>query len=186
LEDQIRGSRHASVVRRVGLDALFRWVLKMEETEDPQVAREIRQILRSKVGTGSRFLEAGKIIAVLDETRTKGTLTGLVKAMCGEEFSERIGHGYKAARGFTALVLNGFLPETDYYQIRTLWLISVCASVNLMNNANLTEDVRKSVLTEIASILAARPRDCQARLDAIKERIKNELKPVVPAATFCP
>jgi hypothetical protein len=52
-----------------------------------------------------------------------------------------------------------------------------------MDKAKSAEDVRKSVLTEIASILMERPNDCQARLDAVEDRLKRESGPVVPPAT---
>lgn len=119
----------------------------------------------------SRFLESGKILAVLNENRTKGTLKQLVRSKLGEDFAEEIGHGYKAAVCFSGLVLKNHLPESAFDLCRTSWLLPVSAVLNHYEKEKVPADAQTSVLADICKILSDRPVDAQSKLDEIKDQV---------------
>lgn len=176
LEDQIRGSKFASDICMIRVDELLGFLDDSEELENVQFLREIHQELRPKIMTGSRFPEIGKRLARLDASRNGGTLKGLVRKKFGADYAGKLGHGYKFARLYAVLVMPGLLPEWDYFQCCSGWAISVCATINLSKKAKLNDSDRNGIFAEVAHILITRPEDCQAQLDAFKERLNGRVR----------
>ena len=134
--------------------------------------------------TGSRFLGIGKIVGILAEHKPQGvTLGKFIASKVPGLDAKTLGHGYKAAAVWSAMVDlpdttrdaapigSGLITEADYDLCAISWLITVCAVLNYMEKEKKPVEYVLEVCERMAVLLRAREATTQAALEIVKASV---------------
>lgn len=127
----------------------------------------------------------GKLLSILDEARTGGTLKGIVRKHlkakgfsegAQDDFCDGLAHAYKCATVFTVYVLSGLLPEADFDAGMVTWDQPIAAIENCWDKNKVPAENRAEVRGRIVAILKAREAGTIAALKALAKEIVDSFK----------